>query len=240
MILKLLIILFFVFLILWYPRYHYMYVFSKTQKRIQFDDALLETGDIIFMRQDNPLVYTSHNGINISRSYSKVATDSIAWYSQGHYTHVGVVVRIQGRSYVFHITSDLMIDRWTNQPKIGRPCLSTLDDINLYHGTLYLTKNPNSKSISEEKTIRALSNIYSKDYLFQGNMLTAIWNNGLKFGKNSNFIMCTDMVEIVLQELHITTDCSMNADIKSLLYKLDNIGYADHMQLENAYTKLVL
>ena len=199
-----------------YQHYYYSNIFHKNLIRKHADDIKFKTGDIIMFRFDTPVLYRNKDGYNTSTFICKAISTSVQyWYNGLPYLHTGIIVMIDNKPYVLHLTSDPIFDNFTQQDVVGLPSLSLLKDLNFYHGTLYHYKynGPTNKL--------DLNDIYKHDIHINNSVLGVVCNNGLKIQKNKKYIACTDFVELVQYLLGIVNHISGNADIPTLIKHYD-------------------
>ena len=214
-----------IMLILIWPHYKYMNIYHKNLPAVSVNEIVpkLRTGDIVMMKYETPCFYNGPNGSNTSIYFGKAIADSIQYYSQGHFTHAGVIMVVNNVPYVFHLTDDPNKDEYTGKYVSGTPALCSTEFLQSYRGNIYLLKHSGNVNVD---TMKVIKNIYSRNVMLEGTISGCVWNNGLKFGKNSdNKYMCTDFVEDVLSQLGILSKPTRNQDIVGLIKRLSETNY---------------
>ena len=192
-----------IILLLIYPHVAFRYSFSDMPVKV-YTDCVFQTGDIIMTKFDNPCIFFAKNGFNLKPTISNNITESLQYYSQGHYTHCGVVI-VLDQPYIYHMTDDICYDAVTNTYKIGTPTLVSMRDMIGYHGLIYHHARKGSFSISSEVAKQMIGTFNQH---MQGNPFKTVLTNGLKIIKSSDCkydckYVCTDFARDVLTRLGV-------------------------------------
>lgn len=191
-------------------------------------DVGFKTGDIIMAKYDTPVYYYARNGLNITGTFGKYICDGVQYWSQGRYTHAGVVMVVNGEPYVYHLSDDICFDKVSNQYTSCEPMLVPMVDFMAYHGVVVLYRLQTATQISPRDVIK---NTTARNIQMQSNALKTIAVNGLGIGKNSpNKYVCTDFVEDVLYQLRILDGATRNTNLTTIRKIIDK-KYADPVLL---------
>jgi len=177
-----------------YPHLRYE-SYVGTFPQVEYRPGDFSTGDIIMTKFEDPCIYRAKNGINIKPSISRNFTDGLMYYSQGHWTHCGVVI-VLDQPYLFHMTDDIFYDHLSRRHISCRPVLVSMADMLGYHGDIYHFKRARGLNVSPA----VIDHVLSTQMTFRGNSLLTVVTNGAGFRFDDKFI-CADLVALALQEL---------------------------------------
>lgn len=197
-----------------YPRMMFVHDFCHECEKSHVDEIKFNTGDILMYVGEHPIYWKGSNGTNFRFRFDKHLTNAIQYYWSGHYTHAGIVVVLDGKPYVWELTSHPMYDYYTGSYVYSTPSLQPISNINLYEGCVFLHKYQGNVNVDLNKL---LDEKYEKNIKLQGNWIITLAKNGLGFGKNpDNNYMCVDFVEEILTDMGIIKKPTRNANISSM------------------------
>jgi hypothetical protein len=198
--------------------------FDKSLAKVNMFDVQYNTGDIVFFRHNAPMWTYGDNGINIKFHIVKNILKTINYMFDPYFSHSGIIIKLNGDPYVFHLTADYQYCSLTERWVIGSPALVSLHDIMKYPGFVYHVPYRLKKTVDA----KWLNSFY--DNRLVGNPLKAISVSGLGIGQYShNKMACTCLVKMVMVKLGIinTNGCAAYpklSDIFNIIQKDKNYG----------------
>jgi hypothetical protein len=218
-----------IIIILAAPHYYYYNHYNKGIPQLSMNNLNLRTGDVILFKYETPMIYSQKNGLNTSFFLGKFIMDGLAFYLQGgiYYTHAGIIIIINNKPYIWHLTDDPHFDEYTQQVQIGTPSLCDIqkDGICGYRGVPYLVRY-NGPEINFPTKL--LDKVYKENIHIQGEFFKCIITNGLGLGNNEKSkYMCLDFVEMVLFNLGLMKSFNRKSDFNNFLNNLTATKYYD-------------
>lgn len=193
----------------------------------------LHTGDIIFMKNCPQCKCTDDildNGWQMT--YKKVFNTFRQYITEVNYTHVAIVLKLNGKPYICHIDGgDPMFDEITNTRLSGSVTVSGMNHINARGGPITLFRYTGTPI--EKNMMTWIDRHRSIKYPTGLRLLVA---NGMQWGKNSTGVMaCTDFVESTLIHLELmkkkpSQQCSLSDIYKFIL---DSGSYSSAIIIKN-------
>jgi hypothetical protein len=184
----------------------------------------------------------AQNGFNFHFTWMKFIVDAIEYYFQGHYTHCGVVVVIDQRPYLFHLTDDVFKNQMQSPPRNVTcvPSLCTMDNLTSYHGFAYHYAYTGDVQVPNEKVNGLVADIGKSNIVLQGNCFITMLVNGAGLGRHTgNKMVCTDFSNLILSKLGILEDGpKTGSNLKTIMNMINRSGKYDTrpMRIETAWS----
>ena len=187
----------------------------------------VKTGDIIMFKHDTPVIYYTRHGRNSSMHITKSISDSLQyWYHLYPYTHTGIVV-VLDNPYVLHLSPDPYYDNYKKEWVIGKPVMSSFDELTGYKGCLYLHEYNNKVNGV------AADELYRPDIHINNDVFNVLRDVALKGTGDGVKMSCADYVEYIQKKMGIINEVSHCANIRTVLHS----GYSRVPKLiENAWS----
>lgn len=202
------IIIFILIALIAYPHIKYSCFFNKGIPVKDLHECDFATGDIIMTKYDEPSIYWAKNGFNLKPVFIKNITDSIQYYSQGHYTHCGIVI-VLDKPYIYHLTDDICFDKIRGRYVTCIPSLVPLEEMLGYHGVLYHFPRRVRRHIPME----VIYNLFDQPQpQMQGNPFITVCHNAFKIGTlPKDKYVCADFAKRVLMHLGFSQNLKLDA-----------------------------
>jgi hypothetical protein len=198
-----------------WPKYVYNPMYGQL-KISEISHDVLETGDIIFMKNCPTCKLSSNVLNNMWQMSGKKTFNSFRWYVNDiHYTHVAIVLRINNIPYICHIDGgDPMFDALEKQYMPKKLTVSDLSHVDVRGGPIHLFRYIGPEITSD------MSQWIDKNrgVCYPPSNVKLVMANGLQWCKNPEKKMaCTDFVEHTLNFLSILPyEPTQNATLKGL------------------------
>lgn len=166
-------------------------------EKYDFTNIKFKTGDIIFFRHDTPIYYHGDNGINMDVHVVKNISKTIVGFSQKYYSHVGMIVVLNNKPFVYHLTSKPHIDKFSGKSIIGTPSLVEMSEIQQYDGLLYLHRYKGEPIKFDENDIAKISSMNIK---LVGKIHEVVMKTFLGIGEyKDGYMTCADFTNFLLK-----------------------------------------
>jgi hypothetical protein len=173
--------------------------------------ASLNTGDILIF--NSPII--PHYKMPLIHKIGGSVMNSFN-YACNYYGHAGIVIKINDKPYIYHLSPGLEYDSFTQKYANTEPKVVPMECVNAAYGKCYAFK---CRRVITHTTAQ-LHDILNKyaNTTYQTNVKSVVLGNLLKMTTHTGpSYLCTDHVEKILQELNIISNTKNNADINDIL-----------------------